>query len=161
MTSQGSHRIGPPRPRLTHLALRVVDLERSIEWYVEHTPFEVLDRGSDEFGVGVWLADRQDAASPFVLVLSQFHPDKDPFGYAPPTVLGPFAHLGFELTSREAVDEIAALAETEGSLTLPPIQMPPPIGYICFVEDPDGNTIEFSYDQGTYQTVREVWGGGS
>jgi hypothetical protein len=39
--------------------------------------------------------------------------------------------------------------------------MPPPIGYICFVEDPDGNTIEFSYDQGTYQTLREVWGGGS
>ena len=95
--------MGPPRARLTHLALRVVDLERSIEWYVEHTPFEVLDRSADEFGVGVWLADPKDAGSPFVLVLSQFHPDKDPFGYAPPTILGPFAHLGFELTSREAL----------------------------------------------------------
>jgi len=158
VTGDGSHEVGPPRARLTHLALRVVDLERSIEWYVEHTPFEVLDRSADDFGVGVWLADPKDAGSPFVLVLSQFHPDKDPFGYAPPTILGPFAHLGFELTSREAVDAIAARAAAEGSVTLPPVQMPPPIGYICFVEDPDGNTIEFSYDQGTYQTVHDVWG---
>ena len=161
MTAPGSHEIGPPRARLTHLALRVVDLERSIEWYVEHTPCEVLDRSSDEFGVGVWLADPHDADSPFVLVLSQFHPDKDPFGYAPPTILGPFAHLGFELMSCEAVDAVAARAEAEGSLAMPPIQMPSPIGYICFVEDPDGNTIEFSFDQGTYQTVHDTWGGGS
>ncbi len=161
MTSQGSHEVGLPRARLTHLALRVVDVERSIEWYVEHTPFEVLDRSADDFGVGAWLADPKDAASPFVLVLSQFHPDKDPFGYAPPTILGPFAHLGFELMSREAVDAVAARAEAEGSLTMPPIQMPPPIGYICFVEDPDGNTVEFSYDQGTYQTVHDTWGDGS
>jgi hypothetical protein len=39
--------------------------------------------------------------------------------------------------------------------------MKPPIGYICFVEDPDGNTIEFSYDQGTYSIWQEVWGDGS
>jgi hypothetical protein len=25
-------------------------------------------------------------------------------------------------------------------------------------KDLDGNTIEFSYDQGVYETVREVWG---
>ena len=27
--------------------------------------------------------------------------------------------------------------------------------------DPDGNMIEFSYDQGMYATVQEVWGNGS
>ena len=32
------------------------------------------------------------------------------------------------------------------------------IGYICMAKDPDGNTIEFSYDQGIYATVQEVWG---
>lgn len=161
MTEGNAHQVGPPRARLTHLALRVIDLERSIEWYVAHTPFEVLDRSADDYGVGAWLADPEDAASPFVLVLSQFNPDTDPFGYAPPTILGPFAHLGFELTSREEVNSVAARAEAEGSLTMPPVQMPAPIGYICFVEDPDGNTIEFSYDQGTYQTVRDTWGDGS
>jgi hypothetical protein len=36
--------------------------------------------------------------------------------------------------------------------------MPPPIGYICMARDPDGNTIEFSYDQGVYATAQEVWG---
>jgi hypothetical protein len=39
--------------------------------------------------------------------------------------------------------------------------MPPPIGYICALTDPDGNMIEFSYDQGVYATVQEVWGNGS
>jgi catechol 2,3-dioxygenase-like lactoylglutathione lyase family enzyme len=157
-SGHGSQRVGPPRARLTHLALRVVDLEKSIEWYLAYTPFELLDRSSDDFGVGAWLADPRDADCPFVLVLSQFDPDKDPFGYAPATILGPFAHLGFELMSRAEVDAVAARAEAEGSLTMPPTQMPPPIGYICFVEDPDGNTVEFSADQGTYQAVRDTWG---
>ena len=54
--------------------------------------------------------------------------------------------------------EAAATAEADGSLAMPPTQMPPPIGYICMAKDPDGNTIEFSYDQGIYATVQEVWG---
>ena len=28
--------------------------------------------------------------------------------------------------------------------------LPAPIGYICLVNDPDGNTVEFSHDQGIY-----------
>ena len=118
----------------------------------------MLQRSTDDLGVGVWLADPDDASYPLVLALSQFVPDKDPFGFAPPTVLGPFAHLGFELQSREEVDAIATAAREDGSLTLEPTAMPAPIAYICFVEDPDGNTIEFSFDQGTYQTIHDVWG---
>ena len=26
------------------------------------------------------------------------------------------------------------------------------------LRDPDGNLVEFSYDQGVYEKVREVWG---
>jgi len=146
------------RPRLTHIALRVADVDRSVEWYEAFTPLRVLKHLSDEYGRGVWLADPADASHPFVLSLSGFLPDKDPFGFAPPTVLGPYAHLGFELTSRDAVEEVAARAEAAGNLTVTPTQMPAPIGYICFVEDPDGNTIEFSYGQGTYAAVGEAWG---
>jgi catechol 2,3-dioxygenase-like lactoylglutathione lyase family enzyme len=159
--ANAAHDVLPDRPRLTHLALRVADVESSIDWYESYTPLRVLKRFSDEFGVGVWLADPEDRACPFVLVLSQFDPEKDPFGFAPATVLGPYAHIGFELDSPAAVDAVAQRAELEGILTYPVTQMKPPIGYICFVEDPDGNTIEFSYDQGTYSIWQEVWGDGS
>ena len=158
MSEDPVYDVGPGRARWTHIQLRVGNVEQSIAWYERATPLRVLQRSADDYGVGVWLADPEDASHPFVLALSQFDPDTDPFGFAPPTVLGPFAHLGFELESRAEVDAAADLARADGSLTFPPTQMPPPIGYICFVEDPDGNTIEFSYDQGTYATVREVWG---
>jgi catechol 2,3-dioxygenase-like lactoylglutathione lyase family enzyme len=151
----------PDRPRLTHIALRVASLDASIDWYERFTPLRVLRRLTDEYGRGAWLADPADAALPFVVSLSEFDPEHDPFAFAPPTVLGPYAHLGFELTSRDAVDDVARDAEREGSLTLSPTQMPPPLGYLCFVEDPDGNTIEFSYDQGTYETFAAEWGSGS
>lgn len=153
--------VRPERPRLTHIALRVTDLDRSIGWYEQYTPLTLLQRIADEYGRGAWLADPADVALPFVLSLSEFDPEADPFGFAPPTVLGPYAHLGIELTSREAVDEAAAMADEEGALTLPPTQMPPPLGYLCFVEDPDGNTIEFSFDQATYTVVSDKWGDGS
>ena len=41
---------------------------------------------------------------------------------------------------------------------MPPTEMPPPIGYICMLRDPDGNIVEFSYDQGVYAKAKEVWG---
>ena len=160
MVSRGraARSVNPGRSRLTHLALRVADLERSMEWYERYTPFRVLKHFVDDFGVSAWLADPRDSACPFVLALSQFDPDKDPFHYAPPAVLGPYAHLGFEMNTPEEVDAVAAMAEEEGILTYPVTQMSDPIGYICFVEDPDGNTIEFSYGQGTYPIWDEEWG---
>ena len=38
--------------------------------------------------------------------------------------------------------------------------MPAPIGYVCALTDPDGNVIEISHNQGVYDKVDEVWGGG-
>ena len=35
--------------------------------------------------------------------------------------------------------------------------MPPPIGYITMLSDPDGNMVEFSWDQGVYATLQEQW----
>lgn len=156
MSKEPVHEVRPDRPRWTHLALRVGDVEQSIAWYERFTPLRVLQRTSDGRGVGASLADPLDEPFPLILTLAQFAPETDPFGFAPPTVLGPFAHIGFELQSSDKVDAIAAVAEAEGTLTFPPTMMPPPIGYICFVEDPDGNTVEFSYDQGTYTMISEA-----
>ena len=50
------------------------------------------------------------------------------------------------------------MARPTAVLRIPATQMPAPIGYICMLSDPDGNLVEFSYDQGVYEKVREVWG---
>ena len=68
---------------------------------------------------------------------------------------------------RSSFDVVAARkpaswsAKGEDCLFWPPTQMPPPIGYICALKDPDGNVIEFSYDQGVYAKAQEVWGAGA
>jgi catechol 2,3-dioxygenase-like lactoylglutathione lyase family enzyme len=148
----------PPAPRWTHIALRVRDIDATIDWYTTFTPLELLDRRTDEMGHGAWLGQPETVDNPFILVVAQFFPETDPFADAPQEVLAPFAHLGIELTSREAIDEMADKAREAGCLSMEPTQMPGPIGYITMVRDPDGNTIEFSYDQGVYVKAREVWG---
>ena len=51
--------------------------------------------------------------------------------------------------------------EAAGCLGMGATEMPPPIGYICMLRDPDGNMVEFSYDQGVYAKAKEVWGSGA
>jgi len=150
--------VRPVEPRWTHVALRVRDIEASIDWYTTFTPLEVLQRNQDEFGFGVWLGMPDTADKPFILVLAQFLPENDPFADAPQEVLAPFAHLGMELPTHEAVDEMAARAEAAGCLAMPPREMGGPIGYICMLQDPDGNRVEYSFDQGVFAAAREIWG---
>ncbi len=152
---EDTYDIHPRSPRWTHIALQVEDIEATIEWYTTHTPLEVVSRREDDLGYGAWLGHTDTPDHPFLLVVSQFFPETNPFGDQPRTVLGPFAHIGIELTSRAEVDVAAARADASGSLQRAPEQMPPPIGYICMVADPDGNTVEFSYDQGVYAVARD------
>jgi catechol 2,3-dioxygenase-like lactoylglutathione lyase family enzyme len=152
------HAIRPTSPRWTHIALRVGDIDASIEWYTEFTPLRLLDRRQDDLGFGAWLGQPETAAQPFILVLAQFLPATDPFGAYPREVLAPFAHLGIELPEHADIDAAAAKADAAGCLAMPPTEMPPPIGYVCMLRDPDGNMVEFSYDQGVYAKAREVWG---
>ncbi len=148
----------PSEARWTHIALRVKDIEATIDWYTEYTPLELLDRREDDMGYGAWLGMPDTADKPFILVIAQFFEGSDPFASAPNTVLGPFAHFGIEMPAQADVDAIAAKGEAAGCLSMPPTKMPPPIGYICMLNDPDGNTVEFSWDQGVYTTVRDRWG---
>lgn len=148
----------PPTVRWTHIALPATDLARSIEWYESYTPLRLLDRRSDADGESAWLGHPDMVDAPFILVLVSFVRDRH-LGRQP--VMAPFAHIGIEVTGRDEVDAIAARAAADGSLTTPPTQMPAPVGYICGVTDPDGNVVEFSYDQGVYATVQDVWGRGT
>jgi catechol 2,3-dioxygenase-like lactoylglutathione lyase family enzyme len=140
--------------RWTHIALPGADLEASNAWYERYTPMQVIDRRKDEAGQASWLAHPEATDHPFLLVLVMFDDNR---GAAQP-LLTPFAHLGIELPSREDVDAVAAKARTEGCLAWEPQQLPPPVGYICAANDPDGNVVEFSFDQGVAAKVEEAFG---
>ncbi len=153
-----THELRPKSSRWTHIALRVSDIDATIEWYLRYTDLKLLDKREDEDGYGAWLGHPDQGQFPFVLVLAQFFEGRDPFAPTPLAKLAPFNHLGMELPEQADVDDIAARAEADGCLAMPARMMPDPIGYICMLEDPDGNLVEFSYDQGVYEKVREVWG---
>jgi catechol 2,3-dioxygenase-like lactoylglutathione lyase family enzyme len=122
----------------THVALYAHDLDASIDFYARYARMGIVHsrRTGDDRRV-VWLSDR---TRPFVLVLIQAaEPVRNP--------LGPSAHLGIGLPSREAVDERCSLAKEEGRLRSGPVDDGPPVGYWALIADPDGHTLEVSYGQ--------------
>ena len=149
-------------PRWTHVALPVSDVERSIDFYTELTPLVVVARNKDENGQGAWLSNDHQVETPFVLVLAQLIPEVGrQFGIEPGKevpILAPFAHIGIELPNKEDVDAMADRAREMGVLMWEPRQMPEHIGYICAARDPDGNVIEFSWNQKVYTKIQELWG---
>lgn len=109
-------------------------------------------------GYGAWLGMPGKTNNPFILVLAQFFEDKDPFAGTPRATLAPFAHFGIELPTKQDVDEMAERGKQGGCLAMPPTMMPQPIGYITMLRDPDGNMVEFSWDQGVFSRLHELWG---
>jgi lactoylglutathione lyase len=141
-------------PRWTHVALPVADLDRTIDWYERYTPLQLIDRRVDDLGQGAWLAHPEATAQPFVLVLVMFNDRRG----TPQPQLAPFAHLGIELLAQADVDAVAARARADGCLAWEPQQLPPPVGYVCAATDPDGNVVEFSFDQGVAAKVLDAFG---
>ncbi|MFE9500620.1 VOC family protein [Streptomyces collinus] len=149
MTSPDAE-IGPPSPRWTHVALPVAEVERSLAWYAEFTPLVPVALFEDGTGRTAWLSNEGQFTDPFVLVLVTFHSDR---GTRHP-LLAPFAHIGIEMPHRHQVDDIAARARRVGCLRMEPADIPYPVGYVCMITDPDGNTLEFSHGQQVYSQIR-------
>lgn len=132
---------------LTHIALPVANIERSIEFYATYAGMQVIHRRIDaESGVAVvWLSDR---TRPFAIVLIQtgsVHP-----------VLSPLAHLGVGCQSRESMDALCQRAQQEGVLLKAPQESGYPVGYWAFLRDPDGHTLELSYGQEIGLTLEQI-----
>ena len=134
---------------LTHIALPVSDIDRSIEFYAQYAGMQIVHRRIDaETGVSVvWLSDR---TRPFVIVLIQ----KDEVN----TVLSPLAHLGVGCKSRSAMDALCDAARQAEVLIQEPKDSGYPIGYWAFLRDPDGHTLELSYGQEIGLTIDRVGG---
>ena len=129
---------------LTHIALPVSDVEKSIRFYQTYAAMQVIHRRIDkETGVAVaWLSDH---TRPFAIVLIQKETVQP--------ILTPLAHLGVGCESREAMDFLCDKARQEGVLIQAPKDSGYPIGYWAFLRDPDGHTLELSHGQEIGLTV--------
>lgn len=123
---------------LSHIALIVRDINKMIDFYREFTGMNVIHNRNDE-GVNVaWL--RLPEPSSLIIVMIE---DKN-FEI---TKLQRMNHFGFDAASREVVDELAKKGEKLGILIQPAVDGGKILGYLCLVEDPDGNYLEFAYGQ--------------
>lgn len=139
----GRHDLG-----LTHIALVVTDIDRSIAFYQRYAQMRVVHRRDEPDGSTIaWLSD---LTRPFAIVLAK--------GPKPGAPLGPFAHLGVGCASRAEVDRLTELARGEGCLRSGPEDGGPPVGYWAFLSDPDGHTLELSFGQEVTLTVQGVKG---
>lgn len=136
-----------PDVGLTHVALPVADVSRSIHFYERFAGMHVVHRRDDGTGAAVvWLSD---LTRPFVVVLIETVVSH---------TLGGFAHLGIALESREGVDAACVLAREAGHTVLGPLDDGPPVGYWAIIEDPDGHNLEVSFGQEVGLTVEGAGG---
>ncbi len=126
-------------PSLTHIALHCEDLDASIAFYRDYCGLHISHDRADDHGRVVWMSEPGKERQFVIVMISggQVHPQAD----------GDFSHLGFAMESRAAVDAVVARAKNAGLLAWPPRDEPYPVGYYCGIRAPDGNVVEFSYDQ--------------
>ena len=130
---------------LSHIALPVANLDRSIDFYARFADMEVVHRRTDSHGAGVaWLSD---LTRPFVVVLLETTPTH---------TLGGWAHLGVGCASRDEVDHRLVEARTAGFEIMGPCDDGPPAGYWGLITDPDGHQLEVAYGQQVRVTVEQV-----
>lgn len=131
---------------LTHIALEVTDIDKSIGFYQKYACMKIVHRRVDE-KTQVDVAWISDLTRPFVIVLLKM-----------PKIKGkllPQSHLGVALESREMVDLYCQEALAEGLLIDGPNDWGSPVGYWAYLQDPDGHTLEISFGQTIKFTVEQ------
>ncbi len=131
---------------LTHIALQVENMDRSLEFYSKYASMKVVHERTDaESGRRVtWVSDQ---TRPFVIVFAESKEIS--------AVLRPFAHLGIGLASKDEVDRLCEIARDEGVLIDGPTDSGYPVGYWAFLRDPDEHTLEIAFGQEVGLTVEQ------
>ena len=127
------------KPKLTHVALLVNDVDNTADFYIKYCGLKVIARRLDP-NTGyrvIWLGEDLK----FVIVA--FEGEKKPMQ----SIVKPLSHLGFALKSKDEVDKISEIAKEEGLLNYGPVYIDADVGYICEILDPDRNSVEFSFGQ--------------
>lgn len=127
-----------PDVGLTHVALAVSNLQKSVAFYRRYAAMQIVHERMDV----AWLSD---GTRPFVIVLVAADDAGSP--------LGPFSHLGVACKSREDMNRLIAQAREDGCLAREPTDSGPPVGYWAFLRDPDGHMLELSHGQEVARTV--------
>ena len=115
--------------QLTHVALFVRDVARTIEFYRKSAGLHVVHKRVDDDVPVAWLSE-QESDPRFVIVTIQLRPGE---AGDPPHM----AHFGYDLPSRQAVDEMAARGEADGVLVQGPLDAGPIVGYYCILAAAD------------------------
>ena len=132
---------------LTHIALPVSDIDKSIDFYSTYAGMKVINRRVDaEEGISVVLLC--DETRPFVIVLLETDSVQ--------SVLSPLAHLGVGCPSRKYMDTLCDRARSLGILIQEPKDSGYPVGYWALLSDPDGHTLELSYGQEIGLTLEKL-----
>ncbi len=132
---------------LTHVALPVKDLARSLAFYETYASMKVVHERRDE-ATGHRVAWISDGTRPFVIVLVEAPEVKHP--------LLPIGHLGVGCASREEVDRLAGQARDEGRPVWGPTDSGYPVGYWVLISDPDDHTLELAHGQEVALTVERA-----
>ncbi|MGK7371191.1 MAG: VOC family protein [Candidatus Halalkalibacterium sp. M3_1C_030] len=120
---------------INHITIRVNDINRAEEFYGDMLGFELLRKMGQS--MAVYQVGDEDT---LVLVEAETSYDPSSRDYR-------VDHFGFYLDSPEKVDEMADyFREQEVSILSGPANRKR--GRFVFISDPDGNMIEFFYDEG-------------
>ena len=124
------------QPKMTHLCLHVESLQDCANFYRKYCQLEIIEDQSEAGEGSVFLAEsgRRD-------MIFQFKSG----GRTQKLADNEEKHFGFILESRQAIDEIADMARSDQILSFEPDEYLPGT-YLCGVEDPNGNCIEFGFN---------------
>lgn len=123
-------------PRMTHICLHVKDLDACVHFYQRYCNMDVI-RDRTKGGEGSVYMSEAGRQTEIVLQLMSGGENLALSG-------DDNRHFGFTVESKQAVEDIANRARQDGILFWEPDEYIPG-AYICFVKDPNGNCVEFSY----------------